>query len=667
MHVLHNQHVRLVISGTGSVLELVCLDTGTHYIHTPGLPLWRVILADAESLVNPVTPNHQPCEVVHHGERVVITVPHLAYHYRGGMRATGVTLRISVELDVRAARWTVEVENHDPEVRVMEVWAPIINGLRPTPDWSLYFPRDCGLRLQNPVHTLGDRGAMLRFGVNNANLRELYPGKASMQWMGLFNHYEGLFYATEDRSLRTQCLNAERNFGAHANDDSLQLCIIRYPGLRQGHWKGATVVTALELGDWHAGARRYRAWADTWLRLPVPPDWVQRLPGLQDTILREQYGSRVYGYDEMPALAQAALEVGVPLAKFSGWHTAGHDNGYPDYDADPAQGGARGLADAVAAVQRTGARAMLYLQAVQMTRNAAFYAQHGPAVSMRDPYGDELADTFTWPGQSTFLPMSAQHQLVNACLSTREWQEQMLDRVSYLLDIGADCIYLDRLAGFPGYLCFSEEHPHEYPCEAYTDRVRLGMACREITKRRDPEIALASEYINDAGLQPFDFTIPFGAGVHYGGTNFGELFRYTFPEYIITTQYLNGAEYDRVKFGVVMGFRLFFAINWQHQPISATPPAFRHFVRDVIALLLAHADPFLTGHFIDTDGLHAVNPALVAKSYRSAGRFGVAVWNPTDAPQPLALRSEAPLTWTTLDDTVVDPLPPGGLALGVTV
>ncbi len=667
MHVLQNQHLRLVISTAGSVLEFVCRDTDTSYVHTPGLPLWRVILADGESLVNLVTPNHQPCEVVHTGDAIVITVPHLAYLSHGAMRATGVTLRLTVTLDVRAARWSVEVENPDPGITVMEVWAPMLNGLRPPADWSLYFPRDCGLRLQDPIHNLGDRGAMLRFGVNNANLRELYPGKASMQWMGLFSPYEGLYFASEDRSLRTICLNAERNFGAHPADDTLFLCIIRYPGLRQGHWKGAVVVTAVELADWHAGARRYRAWADTWLRLPVPPPWVQHLPGLQDTILREQYGSLVYSYDEMPALAQAALEVGVPLAKFSGWHTAGHDNGYPDYVADPAQGGEAGLAAAVAAVQRTGARAMLYLQAVQMTRNSAFYAACGPAVSMRDPYGDELADTFTWPGQSTVLPMSAQHQLVDACLSTREWQEAILDRVSYVLDLGADCIYLDRLAGFPGYLCFSEEHPHEYPCEAYTDRVRLGMACREIAKRRNPEIALASEYINDAGLQPFDFTIPFGAGVHHGGQNFGELFRYTFPEYIITTQYLNGPEYDRVKFAVVMGFRLFFAINWQHQPISTTPPAFRTFVREVITLLETYADPFLTGRFTDTDGLQLGNPHLVAKSYHSATRFGVAVWNPTDAPQPLALHTNVPVEWATLEDTALDPLPPGALALGVSV
>ncbi|HOS43643.1 MAG TPA: hypothetical protein PK794_08140, partial [Armatimonadota bacterium] len=238
-------------------------------------------------------------------------------------------------------------------------------------------------------------------------------------------------------------------------------------------------------------------------------------------------------------------------------------------------------------------------------------------------------------------------------------------RTRYALELGADCVYLDRLAGYPGYLCFSEDHPHDRPCDAYADRVKLGMDCRALVKAKSPEIAIASEYINDAGLQPFDFTIPFGFGVHHGGHNFGELFRYTFPEYIITTQYLNGAEYERLRFALVMGFRFFFAITWQHEPISSTPPAFRAYAKSLIDLLQAHADPFLTGKFVDTEGFTCANPALFAKAYRSEGRYGIAVWNPTEDAQGLAIAAEGrEVTWMGPEGAIRDALPAQGVAVG---
>ncbi len=665
MFTLENSDLRLTLSARGTLDELTCRATGTNHIARPGMELWRIILQDEESLVNLVAPGNQPCAAARAGEALVLTVPRMAYAFHGEMREVEVALRLSVRLEGDTARWTAEVENADPAIRVMEVWAPMLNGLRPPADWALYYPRDCGLRLADPVTNLGDRGQMFRFGVSNAHLRELYPGKAAMQWMGLYSEDEGLYVCSEDDSLQTTCLNAERTVGDAPADDTLFLTFIKYPGQRLGGWTSAPVAVSAHAGDWHAGAKRYRAWAETWITPPAPPEWVRRMPGLQDVILREQYGKLVYGYEEIPALHDAAAEVGIDLIKISGWHTAGHDNAFPDWEADPAQGGRAALMAQIAKARARGAKLMLYLQAVQMSRNSQFFAAHGERVAMRDPYGDELADVFNWPGPSTFIPLSSQHRLVCACLSTLEWQEIIKYRTRYALELGADCVYLDRLAGYPGYLCFSEDHPHDRPCDAYADRVKLGMDCRALVKAKSPEIAIASEYINDAGLQPFDFTIPFGFGVHHGGHNFGELFRYTFPEYIITTQYLNGAEYERLRFALVMGFRFFFAITWQHEPISSTPPAFRAYAKSLIDLLQAHADPFLTGKFVDTEGFTCANPALFAKAYRSEGRYGIAVWNPTEDAQGLAIAAEGrEVTWMGPEGAIRDALPAQGVAVG---
>jgi hypothetical protein len=663
LHILANSHVRLALSEHGTLDELTCLATGRNHVVRPGMDLWRIVLADEESLVNLVTPGNQPVKVSKDGDALCISVPQLAYDFHGTTREVDVAFHLTVSLDADTTLWQAAIENRDPAIRVMEVWAPMINGIRPPADWALYYPQDCGLRMFDPVQNLGTRGQMLRFGVNNANLRELYPGKASMQWMGLYGEEEGLYACSLDTSMQTICLNVERNFGQTAAEDSLFLSFIKYPGQRVGSWTSAPVAVSPHLGDWHAGARRYRAWTDTWITPATPPDWIQRMPGLQDVILREQYGKLVYGYEEITKLYDAAAEVGIDLVKISGWHTAGHDNAFPDWEADTAQGGRETLIAEMRKAQEKGARMMLYL-----SHNSTFFAEHGEAVAMRDPYGEELADIFNWPGPSTFIPLCSQHRLVCACMSTKEWQDIIKYRTQYVLDLGADCVYLDRLAGYPGYLCFSEDHPHDRPCDAYVDRVSLGMECRAMVKAKNPEIAIASEYINDVGLQPFDFTIPFGFGMHRGGNNFGELFRYTFPEYIITTQYLNDAEYDRVRFAFVMGFRFFFAIKWQHEPISSTPPEFRAFAKSLIDLLQAHAEPFLLGRFCDTDGFNCANPALFAKAYRSDKRFGIAVWNPTGEAQALVIATDDDmhLQWIGPDGPLGNSIPANGVALAVT-
>ncbi len=668
-YILQNNHLRLVMSADGTLVELTCLTTGTNHIARPGMDLWRVVLSDEESLVNAVMPGNQACVVTSDGERITLTVPRMSYPSYAGTKTVDVALRLSVVLDVDTLRWTAEIENNNVGIKVQEVWAPMINGVRPPADWALYYPQDCGMRMVDPVANLGDRGQIFRFGVSNAHQRELYPGKASMQWMGLYGDSEGLYLCSEDSSLQTICINAERNFGATAVDDSLLFCFIKYPGQSLGTWKSAPVVISPHIGDWHTGAKRYRSWTDTWITPSVPPDWVQKMTGLQDTILREQYGKIVYDYDDIPALHQAAAEIGINLIKITGWHPGGHDNAYPDYEVDPAMGGWEGLERNIKSVQDNGGRMMIYLQAVQMSSNSRYFAEHGEATMQRDPYGDPLADTFSWPGPSTLLPLSSQHKLYNACLACPEWQQVMLQKTQYALDLGADCVYLDRLAGYPGYLCYDESHPHTRPGESYADRVKLGLACRELAQQKNPEVAMASEYINDAGLQPFDFTIPFGFGVHFGGKNFGEMFRYTFPEYIITTQYLNGPEYERLRFALVMGFRFFFAVKWQHEPISSLPAEFRVYAKSLIDLLQANADPFLTGKFVDTEGISNDNPALFAKTYKSENKFGVAVWNTTDEPQPLKITMEdgRKIKWFGPESSIEGELLGQEVALGVAV
>src|SRR5262249_31350528 len=104
--------------------------------------------------------------------------------------------------------------------------------------------------------------------------RLIYPGRAAMQWFGLYTDAEGLYVGSHDKTLQTTTLNL-MNF-----DEGLSLPFIEYPFLRPGEaWSSESFVVAVDGGDWHRGSKRYRRWVETWMQLSDTPRWIQNMDG----------------------------------------------------------------------------------------------------------------------------------------------------------------------------------------------------------------------------------------------------------------------------------------------------------------------------------------------------------------------------------------------------
>ncbi len=643
MHELRNACLSLRLDRRGSLRSLWNLRTSWEYLTAPGLDLWQIIYPTEDDPETPIRASNQAEPRIFVDDlRLVVEYPYLLDEQ--GRR---VEAQLSYRLELAGDDECVlraSLRNRAAPC-LSELWFPMIGGLGnlgedPAACFLLY-PESAGRRIVDPLRNLADREAQPVRGVRFNFLRDFYPGRASMQWMGLYGDSGSLYLGSHDSSLQTTATNALLNIGATPADDSLSLGFIKYPFVRPGEsWESAPFLLAVHNASWHHDARRYRAFCDTYQdHTRKKPEWIQDMPAMQDVVMMHQHGRVKFRYDQMGEIAAAAKTGDINVVKLTGWSHGGHDNMYPDFLPSDRLGGEAALVEGFRRLQADGYRVVLYFHFIQMSPNSEFYGQYGEFCALKGPYGNPFIDIFTWPSHGSLIAMNERFQLINACVATEPWQQQVLRCVQRGLEWGVDCVFLDQVAGGPSsYLCFDERHGHPNPALACgPGKTELSRLAREMVKTRDAEIALGAEYINDVVLQYYDFTLPFGLGFFYGDPHFGEMYRYTFPEDILCTQYMARENYEQLHYSFVMGYRFFLAPRQQCEVLTDLDPAFVARLAALNRLRRKHTAILLRGTFLDTEPLQVGNPALVARAYESEAGCAVAVWNPSEEPQELVV------------------------------
>ena len=639
---LENSLVFLGVDEHGCLQSLRNKTTGCEYVAQPGLDFWRLVYPtddDQETII--AASQQEPDAVAEQGGVLIVRYPRL-FDVTG--RRVEAAFTYEVALDGEELAFTCAIENAAaPEIR--ELWFPLCGGLGSlgaTPSESfLLYPESGGRRIWNPVHRVADRSAQPVRGVKPHFLREYYPGRASMQWLGLYGGQGSLYVGSHDSSLQTTALQAVLNVADRAERDTLSLGFIKYPFVKAGErWQSARFVVAVHSGKWHEDARRYRRFADTYQdHGRTKPAWVETMQGMHDIVMLHQNGRINLRYDQIPDVCQAAARAGLDVIKLTGWSAGGHDNRYPDFMPSDRLGGERAMVEQMRAAQAAGFRFVQYFHFVQMSPNSEFYRQHGEFCSMKGPAGNPFIDVFTWPGSGSIIGMNDRVQLINACVGAAPWKAHVLECVRRGVDWGVDSVFLDQTAGAPSsYLCFDARHGHANPALACGPaKVELSAQARDLLKQRNPEAALGAEYMADVILQYYDFTIPFGMGSFYGEQHFGEMYRYTFPEDIVCSQYMSREDCRQLHYSFVMGFRFFLAPRQQCDLVTALDPGFVRRLAALTQLRRKYADVMLRGRFLDVVPIAVGTDALVARAFDSAAGKVVAVWNPTPEAQPLAI------------------------------
>jgi hypothetical protein len=145
-------------------------------------------------------------------------------------------------------------------------------------------------------------------------------------------------------------------------------------------------------------------------------------------------------------------------------------------------------------------------------------------------------------------------------------------------------------------------------------------------KAEDPEFAFLHELTVDVFTGIGDITQPVGYGFVPGPESFGELFKYTFPDRIITNR-TNSERKACFGYGFALQWRVDGMMN------DTTNPEMAKYLTRLNQLRTQYADLLLDGRFVDNEGFKSQNPNLFTYAYLSAGRMAVTIWNPTGVPQ----------------------------------
>jgi uncharacterized protein DUF6259 len=625
MHTLENDIARLSVSDQGELVELQNKKTGTNYAGGQGL--WRLIYQDGISLEEKLDPTGLTPQIRADDDEIRLT-----YDQSGDSRLAFV-LEITIVRSADSFILSLRIDNRDSSRVIRECFFPLIGDCQIGSDHELYWTKFGGQRF-------GDIGGAIEGHHTNyiaqdnveVQMSLLYPGPAAMNFFLLGSETQGLYVGSHDPTFQ-----ATNHFLGRTPNGAINVAIDKYPFLAPGQSTliSQAVVTPYT-GSWHAAARRYRDWADTWFTPPAIPDSIRDMTSWHRVVMRHQYGKTFFRYDQLEDILSDGLPAGIKTLFMFGWHQAGHDAGYPDYRCDESQGGFEGLKRNIQRFQAGGGRVILYFNGRLIDAGSEFSREHGQEVCIKRPDGTPSNDFYPFGADGTALRLFGNKSFVTACPSSRRWQEILKRHVDTAHELGCDGVFFDQL-GFMPAMCFDPEHGHKVP---FTDIMAVNTAnlqeLRAYTKAKDPSMSFGIEWISDVTSQHVDFVHMILAGT--GTTNdwtkgekprsdqFLELFYYAFPEVRITDR---GIRDDtdierRVNFALLKGLRSDVEI-YRCRATIAEAPHYAQYLAKANALRERYADLLLNGRYCDTDHFEIDNDELFATSFSAGDRLAIVV------------------------------------------
>lgn len=654
---LHNGRLSLVINDRGQ-WDRLAMNGGENVI-ARGAGLFRAVLHNGDNWEDVALAEQQRFAVTQTADAITLRTEALTTS-RGSLP---ITVTLTVRLEEDRLTFSSQVDNRSQAT--VDDWIfpcvgaiDTLEGGKP----NLLFPRHMGERIL-------DVGGYLQSLNSRESLHEMsasYPGPMSMQWMLLEDGDTCLYLSGQDSLFHTSALRAR---GSDQGGVTLEMNKLAFA--RPGEcWRCPDYQLRLYRGSWMEGARAYAQWAATWRHPVKPKEWIRRMNGYFLVINKQQYGDEIWPYETIPQLYDHAQAHGFDTLGLFGWYHSGHDNRYPDLEVSPTMGGADKLKASIRCVQEKGGHVTLYYQGHLMDVGTDFYRTQGQHLAGKNRWGTPYYEYYDKFCQSDYLHYFSKKPFATVCPSCEPWHELMAQRADWIHSFGADGILYDQIGGMPPYPCFDESHHHleNRPSLSHAQgRIRLHQRIRAQVDTHE-NFAYMTEHVTDVHSQFLDCLHGIGSqpgaqgtgaaqngvGIHdvrlggkagAGPTMMPEMFRYTFPDTMITIR--NPHPYVPRRFAnyaFLYGYKLEMELRY------ATDRAFieadegraeREYVQKLARLRREHEDYLLLGRFLAQEGLRNGNQAVKAALFaREDGRKAVAVWNDTEQPQPIDLSAE---------------------------
>lgn len=639
-YTLKNQQIEVSIDETGKLTRLKNLSTGHNY--AAGKPIWRLYFDNLRRKDNEVGAKDNTPSVKKEGEQIVLR--YSAVTYQGKRLNFNLTLRVILE--PTQVRFHSELVNNEPHTIIRELQYPLIANCQLPPDHRLLNTHWGGQVFPNPKAQVQS---------SNASFPPYYP--PSQHFLQMDTKYggagaslasncfafigakQGLYLGSHDTTFQETGHGLRLYPSQKFQFDELEAGFYKYPNCLYGEsWQCSANVLAPYSGTWHQTGKLYRAWVDTWWKHRAEPDWVKRMKGWQRIIMKHQYGEVLFPYTDLGTRVKTVGEsVGINTVLVHGWHDGGHDNDYPNYIADPEQGGDPVLKKQIADFQKDGGAAIWYYSGRLIDKASDYYRNGvGKQLVIRDNTGSEVNDAYRFRGPGTFTGSFDSRTFAVAEFRNPIWVQELKKMADQTMAYGAKSVFYDQMG--------SGEQPHwdlskEFPIpnlRTIATKAKVLGELHQYIDAKDPNLAIGIELLSDVTAMQVDYI-----HARYGATevlnadweakkekprthNFIDWFRYTFPEIILSDRDIRDDKdiQRRVNHTVLKGLRNDVEIYRCRALIDETPN-YQTYLTQVNQLKQRFQNLLLLGKYTDTEGFTHSNPNIEARRFEYGNQAAI--------------------------------------------
>ncbi len=595
---------------------------------------WRIFLDDGVYREITVHSYRQtPCFVSENGDDLTIGYDRLLAE---DGKVYEVNFTVYAEHGDGEVRFSFDVEPMC-DVRVNEVMCPFVDftdcGCR-YEDEELVYANGLGCRIKHVRAVIGwSHTEYISADYHGIQRIMQYPSVGmTMPWLCFTAGQSSLYIAVHDPEMHMVSFVAGTG-PRHAETSELYFAVSHYPaatkGERVGNGDGRAVLKLLP-GDWRSCADHYRAWCESaWFVRNQSPAWVSGMTGWQRIIMKHQYGEIFFRYSDLVEVFKNGLSYGINTLLVFGWWKGCFDNHYPEYEVDPDLGGEEALRRAIAEIHALGGHVHLYTNGNLIDKTTAFYRQYADECAAVDIDGNPYEEHYRFSNEGTLLRTHGYKSFVTACSGTERWREQLLQVCRLKQSLGADSVFYDQLAA-NFRMCFNPTHLHGRRIDrdaAY--KLENMQAIRAIL----PEgTAFGTECVIDRLTNVVDFTHGCNNGNWYDVNAFPDVFRHTFPEYIMSNRFLHDDKpgfKHHLNYAFVYGFLFDVSVNRGRLCDMAGYPRYAAYVKELIDKKEAYHAFFYGGRYRSACDL-TLPRGMFAANYEAGEKRITAICNNSD-------------------------------------
>ena len=563
---------------------------------------------------------------------------------RYNINKVNIECSILIKNESELTLWNINIENNSKK-RIVEITYPLLLGIRIGEKYSddiLVRPNRYGEKICNPFEKTFD--PIIR-----------YLGSASMMWMDLYDPSGGLYLASYDKTLIMTDLEVKKIYhGINALIFSLKKYIYISVGEK---WESEPYAVGIHLGDWHWAADRYRNWAKTWMKKPRPPKWLVECNGFLE-IVKKRFG-------EMPNLYRLARQLGINYLSIAG-QMIGEGCCNRFYYPDPMLGSINELKKSINKIHKEGGHLTFYINGQALNPRYPSlpkkYRRKIPKNILIPNWETEYKDyaIIRYDGsyvgqypidQFPFIDGSEKqfdypYAYYIMCPASKGWQNYLKYwALKYVKEYGADGIMIDQIGADEPKYCFNFKHNHKHHGIWVQGYCQLLKEILEEGRKINKDFCLGwIEGCGDAYGQYVASHLTHGEShvvlFEKWGSNasglwakypYPEVFRYTFPEYIV----FGGGSIKGLENRKRVLNRIFLMgekINVYYEEIIESP-VYSEYTRDVINLMNKIKSWLHFSIFKDTIRLRKIPSNVEAKIFERIDNRGILVTLLDDRPE----------------------------------